>query len=204
MCIFAALLQKECFMNTYYLKKIGALLLVASFIWSCRKEKEIEIPIEYELITTLILTLTPESGADTLVRVFTFTDPDGDGGIPPTVVNDTLIANTVYRADILLLDESGDEVVDVTPEIRMTDDAHQFFFQTEANISFTYLDFDGNGSPLGLRTRATTGEASQGPLTITLLHFPNKNAPGVAQGNIENAGGSTDIRVEFQLSIVNY
>ena len=175
--------------------------LASLIVFSCTPEKDIEIPVQFELITSLVLTLTPEQGGDTLVRVFEVNDPDGKGGLAPTLQNDTLKANTTYKAVIELFDESGEEIKVVTPEIKMTDEDHQFFFKTTADVTFTYLDFDSNNRPLGLETRVVTGNPSQAPLTITLLHFPNKTAAGVAQGDITNAGGSTDITVTFDLLI---
>jgi hypothetical protein len=40
-----------------------------------------------------------------------------------------------------------------------------------------------------------------GSLEIVLRHQPDKDASGVDQGEIENAGGETDVQVEFPLSI---
>ena len=41
----------------------------------------------------------------------------------------------------------------------------------------------------------------QGNLKITLRHRPQKNAEGVASGNITNAGGATDAEVIFPVAI---
>ncbi|MDZ7846151.1 MAG: hypothetical protein U5L96_04995 [Owenweeksia sp.] len=60
---------------------------------------------------------------------------------------------------------------------------------------------DNNGRPIGVQTSATTGSASSGDLDVILRHEPNKDGPGVANGDITNAGGETDVQVNFQVSI---
>jgi hypothetical protein len=43
--------------------------------------------------------------------------------------------------------------------------------------------------------------SSEGSLTIILRHEPDKSAPGVSEGDIANAGGETDIQLNFELII---
>ena len=50
-------------------------------------------------------------------------------------------------------------------------------------------------------TATATGAASVGTLKVTLRHEPNKSAAGVVGGDITNAGGETDIEVEFPIVI---
>ncbi len=54
---------------------------------------------------------------------------------------------------------------------------------------------DGNGNPVGLTFNLTTGDATTGSVTIILRHEPMKDASGVSDGDITNAGGETDISV---------
>ena len=65
------------------------------------------------------------------------------------------------------------------------------------HTDLSYADTDANGAPIGLETTMTTGDAATGKLQVTLRHEPDKGATGVAQGDITNAGGETDIQVEF-------
>ncbi|OWY19786.1 type 1 periplasmic binding fold superfamily protein [Sphingobacteriales bacterium UPWRP_1] len=176
------------------------LLSVLLLIVSCKKDDPV-IPNEEELITTLVYTLTPVAGGEP--AVFTFTDTDGAGGAAPVVVNDTLTANTAYLGSLQLLDETVSPPDDISAEITDEAEAHQFFFAAEAglNATVTYADFDGNGRPLGLANTLTTGNVSEGGLTITLRHEPDKAAAGVADGNIANAGGETDIEVQFTVKV---
>jgi len=60
---------------------------------------------------------------------------------------------------------------------------------------------DNNGNPIGISTRLSTGAVSNGKLKITLRHEPNKSAQGVKDGLITNAGGETDIEVEFPVNV---
>jgi hypothetical protein len=93
-----------------------------------------------------------------------------------------------------LLNESETPSEDVTEEIEEEDEDHQFFFQVSAALKLThsYDDQDGNGNPVGLTNKITTGASSSGTLTLTLRHEADKSASGVAAGDITNAGGETD------------
>ncbi|MEO1713252.1 MAG: type 1 periplasmic binding fold superfamily protein, partial [Bacteroidota bacterium] len=92
---------------------------------------------------------------------------------------------------------------DITREIEEEDDEHQLFYQiaSDLNLTVAYEDADGNNNPVGLLTTITTGDASTGTLTVTLRHEPAKDASGVSDGDIANAGGETDIEVIFDVEI---
>ena len=178
-----------------------ALIAVSIFlIGSCKKDDP-EIPNEEELITTLIYTLTPESGGTPIE--FSFRDLDGDGGNAPIITEGTLDANTTYNGSLVLLNETESPAGDITEEIEEEDEDHQFFFNVSSSLELdiSYDDQDGNGNPIGLATIAVSGNASQGQLTIVLRHEPNKTAAGVSDGDITNAGGETDIEVTFDVII---
>ncbi|MCF8465016.1 MAG: type 1 periplasmic binding fold superfamily protein [Flavobacteriales bacterium] len=182
------------------LKYLWALpLLAVVSLTSCEKDDP-EIPNEEELITTLVYTLTPDGGG-TAVE-FRFTDLDGDGGDAPVITNGTLAANTAYSGVITLLNEAETPAEDITEEVEEEAEEHQLFYQVAtANATVTYSDTDDDGNPIGIETNFTTGDASSGTLTITLRHEPNKAAAGVADGNIANAGGETDIEVTFIVTV---
>jgi len=176
-----------------------ALMAITLLTTSCGDD-EVEIPIEEEVITTLNYTLT---GAGTTVTL-SFQDLDGDGGNAPTITGGTLAANTTYSGSLELLNESNpDDVEDITEEIEEEDEEHQFFFQTTGGISVTYdsEDVDADGNPIGLQNTLTTGAAGDGTVTVTLRHEPNKGGEGVADGDITNAGGETDIEVTFDVTV---
>lgn len=184
--------------------KINLLSLLAIlsivFATSCSKDDP-EVVNEEELITTLVYTLTPTSGGETVIM--RFEDKDGDGGNAPIVTNGTLSANTTYNGTISVLDESTDDVEDITVEVREEGAEHQFFFQaTVAGLDVQYSDTDENGDPIGITNTLATQGAGSGNLTITLRHEPNKAASGVSTGDLTNAGGETDIEVTFAVDVM--
>ncbi|MDA8971581.1 type 1 periplasmic binding fold superfamily protein [Flavobacteriaceae bacterium] len=155
-----------------------------------------EVINDEELITTVILTLTQESGDQV---VLTTVDLDGDGPDEPvTTVVGNFSENTIYDGTVAFLDESGEEVEDITQEVIEEADEHQVFYTTSEglNITTTYQDFDSNDNPLGVNITLETGEASSGSLTVTLRHEPVKPNDG-----LDSAGGETDIATSFDVTI---
>ena len=150
---------------------------------------------EEEVITTLTVTL--DSGSDTVVMQYQ--DLDGDGPDAATVtVSGSLNANTIYDGSIVLLNETESPAENVTEEIEEEDDEHQFFYTVGSglDVATDYANFDGDGNPLGTLFVLNVGSASSGGLTFTLRHEPNKPNTG-----LENAGGSTDIEVTFDVTV---
>jgi len=186
-------------MNKLFFPVTLAMLAVVLLFSSCKKDAD--KPNEEELITTLTMTWTPVGGGTPVT--FLFRDLDGEGGNPPVITTAPLAAGTEYNVDITLLDETKTPAENITEEIEEEADEHQFFFQVTAglNLTFAYLDSDKNGAPLGLKTRMITGEAGSGTLRVILRHDLNKGAAGVPQGDITNAGGDTDIQVDFPVVI---
>ncbi len=168
---------------------------------ACLKNEIPEIENQEELITTLNITLTPENSSENIY--LKFQDIDGEGGINPVILGETLSANTTYICTLTLLDESKNPVEDIGLEIQNESEEHQFFVQPSQGLSFSYeyLDFDANNKPLGLNMKWKAGASSQGSIRITLRHEPNKNAANVSEGEITNAGGETDIEVDFPIII---
>ena len=185
--------------NTKHLL-LGALLSV-SFLFTACDDEEVVIPNEEEVITNLTLTLTPD-GSGTPV-VLSFVDVDGEGGADGVFTTAPLAANTTYNGSITLLNTADGANEDITREIEEEDEEHQLFYVVGAGLNLTvaYDDADADSNPIGLMTTLTTGDASTGQLTITLLHEPDKNATGVSDGDPSNAGGETDIEVTFDVEI---
>ena len=155
-----------------------------------------EIINEDELITTVILTLTPDSGDQV---VLTTVDLDGDGPDEPvTTVVGSFSENTQYQGAVQFLNETEDPAEDITEEVIEEADEHQVFYTVSEglNITTTYQDFDSNDNPLGVNITLETGEASSGSLTVTLRHEPVKPNDG-----LDSAGGETDIATSFDVTI---
>jgi hypothetical protein len=155
-----------------------------------------EVINDEELITTVILTLTQESGDQV---VLTTIDLDGDGPDEPvTTVVGSFSENTQYQGAVQFLNETEDPAEDITQEVIEEADEHQVFYTISEglNIQTTYEDQDTQGNPLGVQITLSTGAASEGSLTVTLRHEPVKPNDG-----LESAGGETDISTSFDVSI---
>lgn len=159
---------------------------------------------EEEVITTVRYTLVPKGGGSTVV--LTFRDLDGDGGNAPVITGGTLLNNTLYGGTLEFLNETKNPVEDITAEVKEEGTEHQVFFTVSSQaladaFEYSYDDADTNGKPIGLKTTMQTLNTATGNLIVTLRHKPNKSASEVAEGNITNAGGETDVEVSFPVEI---
>ncbi|AUC76660.1 type 1 periplasmic binding fold superfamily protein [Olleya sp. Bg11-27] len=186
------------------LKQLSLVLLTSIVFTACSNDDDSSNPEpvnEEEVITTLTATLTPVGGGAAII--FEYRDLDGDGPDAPVVSAPALTANTTYNGTLVLLNETVSPAELINEEIEEESNDHQFFYSASNDIAtFTYDDVDGNGDPLGLAFTLTTVDADAlGTLTITLRHEPSKSADGVADGDITNAGGATDIEAVFPIEI---
>lgn len=160
---------------------------------------------EEELITTVTVVYTPVGGGTAIT--LEYTDLDGEGPNQATkTISGAFAPNTTYNGVITFKNESVNPAEDITEEIEEEAEEHQIFYQKTGTLNaFTYgtadSNFDANDNPIGLESVFTTTGAATGTLTITLIHEPNKNAIGVAAGDISNAGGSTDAVANFNISV---
>ena len=189
------------------LKMVSLLILATITFGSCSNDDDNtpEIINEEEVITTVTVNLV--SGANTVT--LTSRDLDGDGPDAPVIsVSGSLQANTTYTGSVTLQNETETPAELINEEIEEEADEHQFFYQVSglnATVSYAdteddYLDND-NANPVGLEFSLVTGAASTGQFTVTLRHKPNKDAEGVSEGNLSNAGGETDVAQTFDLTI---
>ena len=154
---------------------------------------------EEEVITTVRVTFA--SADDTAELLFRDADVSGTGSA--VITGDTLAANTEYEVSIAFLNESVDPVDDITAEVEEEAGEHQVFYLPSDGLALTVspTDADAEGRPVGLAAAATTVVASSGSLRVVLRHEPDKDAAGVAAGDITNAGGETDVEVDFPVVI---
>lgn len=182
------------------LKNIS-LALLGLLVISCNNDEVVVPPVtnEEELITTVKVTLT--NGSNSIV--LQSKDLDGDGPIAPVVtVVGNILANTTYVGSVQFLNESVNPADNITEEILAEDEDHQIFYQLSSGLgTITYTDNDSNNKPVGLGFTYQTNAVGTGNLVVTLRHLPSKSAPGVASGNIANAGGSTDAEVTLPITI---
>ncbi len=177
------------------------LAILAVVLYSCDKDELPEEIHEEEVITTLITTLNPDDVEGNDITL-TSRDLDGDGPNEPVVtIEGEFIPSTVYTGAIQVLNESdAEDVEDITEEVEEEGEEHQFFYITSGNTEVTtlYTDKDENNNPIGIEFKLTTGtDVNDLVLQIVLRHEPDKFAEGVSDGNIDNAGGETDISVTF-------
>lgn len=180
------------------------LLSVLTIAQGCRDHEVVSPLNEEELITTVVLTFTElDDQGDPVGEPLAFSWRDEDGSGDPAIDEIVLSAQTTYALSIEISDESKTPAEDITEEIREESAEHQFFFAVDgAPVSIGYDDTDDDGKPLGLESLVTVGGSGAGSLTVILRHEPDKNADGVANGDLTNAGGDTDIEAEFPLTIV--
>ncbi len=149
-------------------------------------------------INSALFVLTPDSGTTVVLQ---YMDRDGEGGRPAIVSAGTLQSNTTYQCE-LLLNTVGKHLVD-SSSVAERPELHQVFFlpQNGLELNTTYADRDANGFPVGLKSNLTSSSASSGRLTVIIVHNPNKSGLGVSTGEIANAGGLTDLEVNFNVII---
>lgn len=155
---------------------------------------------ELKTITTVSYILTPNGGGEDVL--ISFEDLDGEGGNPENFVIEPLSANTSYTGSIQFLNKRVSPAQDITAEIEEKDEDYQIFYKVSgANTTISYDDIDDDGNPIGLTTRLTTADAGSLNLEVTLRQKPDKSAQGVADGDISNAGGETNITVNYSVPI---
>ncbi len=182
------------------IQNIAYLITFSILFNACSSDDDIPMLInEEEVITTVIATFS--NGQETIT--LTSYDEDGDGPLVPEVLVDgNFNVGETYTGHLRFVNQSVVPNEEITEEILEEGDEHQIFYQQNGLGTFTYSDQDENGNPIGLSFSFTANSTpSSGNLTITLVHEPNKFAEGVADGNPQNAGGSTDAQVVFPIII---
>ena len=170
--------------------------ILAIAMLGCSDDDTPQIINAEELITTVILTLTPQSGEQV---VLTTQDLDGDGPDEPvSKVSGSFAENTQYQGVVAFLNETETPAEDITEEVIEEADEHQVFYTISEglNIQTAYEDQDSQGNALGVQITLSTGVASQGSLTVTLRHEPVKPNTG-----IDSAGGETDVATSFDVIV---
>lgn len=181
------------------MKRFSIFILILAFA-ACRKEKGESN--EEELITTMILTVTPE-GAGTPID-FRFEDMDGPGGDPATQDNIVLEPNTTYQVKVTLLNETVSPAVDITGEVEEENVAHRFYYELSAgsNITISDLNNDDDGVTLGTTGVLTTTSSATGVLTVTLRHYPGNPPDKQIPDPVNSPKSSTDITVSFATRVL--
>ena len=183
--------------NKFKLGFIAATALVMS-ISACKKDKPLPEPEENELITKVSLKFTNVANASDVATV-TWSDPDGDGGVAPTIGTLNLKANTAYTFEVSeVLNETASEADErnILNEIIEEADEHLWIYKpaTGLNLVVVRTDKDANNFQIGIKGTAAVGAASTGNLQVTLRH-----QPGVKDGS--DTPGSTDFSAAIPVNI---
>jgi hypothetical protein len=165
---------------------------------ACKKDKDLPEADENELITKVSLKFTNIANASDVATV-TWADPDGEGGVAPTMGTLNLKANTAYNFEVSeVLNETASNADDrnVLNEINGESDEHLWVYKpnTGLNINLIRTDKDENNFQVGVKGTATTGAISIGLLQVILRHQPN------GKDGTETPG-STDFDAVFPVAI---
>ncbi|MFC4213376.1 hypothetical protein ACFOWA_19445 [Pedobacter lithocola] len=182
--------------NKLKLGLIAAAAIVMS-ISACKKDKEVPEPDENELITKVSLKFTNSTNASDIATV-TWTDPDGDGGVAPTIGTLNLKANTSYNFEVseVLNETAAPADRNVLSEITSESFEHLWVYKpaTGLNLTLVRTDKDKNNLEIGIKGTAAAGAISSGSLQVVLRH-----QPGAKNGT--EAPGSTDFSAAIPVSI---
>lgn len=181
-------------LNLKFNRLVLVLFVVSmSLMASCSDDPE--ATNEEEVITTVVVTLTPAEGDPVLL---TWDDADLDAVVDESEINVSanLEISKTYTAVIQLLNKSVSPEVDITKEVAKEAEDHIFCFTvTGANIAITNRNTDSNGLPLGITSTWTTTTLSSGTVTVVLRH-----QPGVKTGDCPGAG-DTDASITFPVNV---
>lgn len=179
-------------MQTY--KFWSLIILTLTFFTAC--DPEINPVNEEEAINEAYVDLMSPSGDK---YHFSFVDSDGDGPQKAHLTADTLPPDTELFGTIRLVNTLASPVIDVTEEIVAEGTDHQLFYQIDGHLpdQFTYLDFDADNRPVGTAFKFKTGSHTTGKFVIYLRHKPAKDGLNVSAGDVTNAGGETDVELDF-------
>lgn len=185
-------------------KQLATIFLSASIILTACKKPEVTnpTPVEEELITTVRLVVTNNSGFN---KTFSYKVENGIGSATQgtVTIDDVVLApETEYDVVVEVLDETKTPVENVTEEVIAESHHHLFVFEStpasgNGSVSFHNGNKDDEGQPLNQTLQFKTGPAGTGSLTVTLKHEPtNKNAT-----TLDAAGGDTDAQAIFPVKI---
>lgn len=176
---------------------LGIVALSLFSVTACQKDDDdmTDPDDEQEVITTVQLMFTPDTGGSALT--FVFSDPDGPGGNAPAVDDIVLDANTTYEIAVEFIDRSDAANPEfITEEVEEEAEEHLVCYSTTGDLAAPAIkDQDGNGDPLGLFATVVTGNAGSGTLTIILKHEPMKSASDACDT------GETDVEAEFAVTV---
>lgn len=187
------------------IKSIASIILFTSVaMTACKPDENLPEPkpVEQELITTVRLTVTNNSGFN---KVFNYKVDNGFGSATQgqvTIDDVELAPETAYNVKIEVLNEAENPAENITEEVLA--ESHHHLFVLESNpttgagaLAFSNGNKDDEGMPLNQEFTMTSGAVGTGVFTVTLKHEPtDKNAT-----TPDAAGGETDAQAVFPVKI---
>lgn len=158
----------------FFLCSIGLYFLLVST--GCKKPSDANDENEHEAINKVELIFRQPGQPD---RVFIAEDPDGDGGLPPTLIDTIRIAaGQSYSVQFRALNIVGGVVRDITSTIQSQATAHEIFYVPYGNsIQIVKLDKDSRGFPLGLASTWLAPSTGVGSVLVKLMHKTGIKGP---------------------------
>lgn len=171
-----------------------------------------------EVITTVTLSFIP-SGGGTAIEA-SWADPENDGS--PVIDTITLESGVSYGLGVFFLNELAEPAEDITGEVDSESDEHQVFIlgagvagpatgtNDDALVTHGYDDADPSGAPVGLANSIDAIRPGTSNLKVVLRHLPAQDgtpiktsslASEVAEGGFASIPGSTDVDVDFPLTV---
>ncbi len=191
-------------MKRLSLLKCAPLLLAGSILaTACDDPAEPGGPGESELITQVVITLTPTGGGASISA--TIEDPDGPGPLPPDPPTQTLTLTQggTYDGTIEFFDASDPaDIEDITVEVEEEAEEHRVFYTvaglTGVDIPDASLDTDGNGAPLGLtfQVEVDASASGTGTIQVVLSHYDEE-----PKGDGSTPSNETDADVTFTATV---
>ncbi len=155
---------------------------------------------ESEVISRVTLTLTPSVGGAALTSYID--DSDGNGPQAPSAqVGVLALAKGVtYTGTVKFENRLVTPAEDITAEVQAEANEHRVFYTvTNAGVTVTTTDVDGQNRPLGVRFSKVVAPTASGAGTMRVVLCHYDDAPKVATAT--SCSGETDIDLTFNVTI---
>jgi hypothetical protein len=163
---------------------------------SCKKASMANNESEHQAINRIEM-LFKQGG--TTVSTIVAEDPDGDGGNPPSRIdNINLDINKIYDVEVKFFNISNGFTKDLSSTILQQAKQHEVYFIISGlTLPVEKKDKDDNGFPIGLISQWKTGNAvGKGTVLLKLMHKPL-----VKGANDDPNKGHSDIAINYTLNV---
>ena len=163
---------------------------------SCKKASMANNESEHQAINRIEM-LFKHGG--TTVSTIVAEDPDGDGGNPPSRIdNINLDINKIYDVEVKFFNISNGVTKDLSSTILQQAKQHEVYFIISGlTLPVEKKDKDDNGFPIGLISQWKTGNAvGKGTVLLKLMHKPL-----VKGANDDPNKGHSDIAINYTLNV---